>query len=81
VRRNFLVGLAGAKQHTIGHDHGRSAAWFEQLQEQGHKQQLGFPGVHHPLQLGADALGVERSGEGRIGQDQGVFIFLDGAIL
>jgi hypothetical protein len=29
----FLVGIGGAKQNTIGHDHGRPAAGFEQLQE------------------------------------------------
>jgi len=29
----FLVGIGGAEQNTIGHDHRRPAAGFEQLQE------------------------------------------------
>ena len=65
----FLVGIGGAEQHAIGHDHGRPAAGFEQLQEQGHEQQLGFLRLYHPLQFAAGALVIQRSGEGRIGQD------------
>jgi hypothetical protein len=49
------VGVVGAEQHAIGHDHGSPAAGFEQLQEQRHEQQLGLLRFHHPLQLAAGA--------------------------
>jgi len=74
------VGVVGAEQHAIGHDHGRPAAGFEQLQEQGHEQQLGFLRLHHPLQLAAGAFVVQRSGKGWIGQDQGVLVLLKGTV-
>ncbi len=76
----LLVRLAGAEQHAIGHDHRRPAAELEQLQKQRHEQQLGFPGLHHPLQLAAGALVIERACEGRIGQNQGVLVLLSGAV-
>jgi hypothetical protein len=41
----FLVRLAGAEQHAVGHDHRRPAAGLEQAQEQGQEQQLGLLGL------------------------------------
>jgi hypothetical protein len=74
------VGLAGAEQHTIGHDHSRPAAGLEQLQKQRHEQQLRFLGLHYPLQLAAGALVIQGARKGRIGEDQGVCVLLARAV-
>jgi hypothetical protein len=72
---------AGAEQHAIGHDDGSTATGLEQAQEEGEEEQFGLLGLHYLLQVLSTVLVVERAGEGRIGQDEGVFLVLPGVLL
>ena len=65
-----LVGLAGAEQYTVGHDHGAAATVFEHAQHQGQEQQLGLLGLDLAQQGGMDVVIVQAALEGRIGKDE-----------
>ena len=64
-----LVGLAGAEQHAVGHDHGAAAAVPEHAQHQGEEQQFGLLGLDLAQQGGVDVLIVQAALEGRVGED------------
>src|SRR5690606_11698711 len=69
-----LEGSAGAKQHTLRHDHAGGAARFQQAVDVLDKQQLGLGGAQ--LQVLVDVAHVDAAGEGRVGQYDVVFGFL-----
>ena len=63
------MGLAGAEQHAVRHDHGAAAAVLEHAQHQGEEEQLGLLGLDLAQQGRVDVLVVEAALERRIGQD------------
>jgi len=56
-------------------------AGLEQAQKEGEEEQLGLLGLYHLLQVPGAVLVVERAGEGRVSQDERVFLVLTGVIL
>lgn len=74
------VGLGGAEEHAVRDDTGATAAEFEQAQEEGDKEQLGFLGVGDGPQVGADGLHVHVAFERRVGEADGEGV-LEGALL
>jgi hypothetical protein len=68
----FLVGLAAAEQHAVGHDDRRAPAGLEQAQEQGQEQQLGLFGLDGLLQVLGGVFVVQAARKGRVGQDEAV---------
>jgi hypothetical protein len=66
----FLVRLAAAEQHAVGHDHRRAAAGLEQADEQGQEQQFGLLGLDDGQQVFGRVLVVQAAGKWRVGQDQ-----------
>src|SRR5690606_33196432 len=63
-----LVGVAGAEQHAVGHDHGAAAADAQHAQDEGNEEQLGFFGFDHAGQRGVHVFFVEAAFEGRVGE-------------
>ena len=76
-----LVRVGRAEEHAVGHDDGGASAGLEQAQEEGEEEQLGLLGLDDLLQVLGGVLVVERSGEGRIGEDQRVFFLLARVVL
>jgi len=76
-----LVGLRRAEEDAIGDDDGGAAAGLQQAKEEGEEEELGLPGLDDLEEVLGGILVVEGAGEGRIGEDEGVFFLLTGVIL
>ncbi len=70
-----------AEEDAVGHDDGGASAGLEQAQEEGEEEQFGLLGFDDLLEVLGAVLVVERAGEGRIGEDEGVFLLLAGVVL
>ena len=70
-----------AEEHAVGHDDRGASAGLEQPQEEREEEQLGLLRLDDLLQVLGAVLVVERAGEGRIGEDEGVLLLLAGVVL
>src|SRR5204863_7626378 len=76
-----FVRVARSEENSVRHDDGGASARLEQTQKQRQEEQLGLLGLDYLLQVLGAALIVERSGKGRIGHHQRVFLILAGVVL
>ena len=76
-----LVRVGRAEEHAVGHDDGGASAGLEQAQKEGEEEQFGLLGLDDLLEVLGAVLVVERAGEGRIGEDEGVFFLLARVVL
>ena len=70
---DLLVGIGRAEEHAIRHDNGGAATGLEHAQEERHEEQFGFLGLDDALEILGGGFVIEAAGEGRIGEDEGVF--------
>ena len=75
------MGIGAAKQNPVRHDDRGAAAGLEQAQVKGEEEQFGFLRLHDLEQIFGAVLVVERSGEGGVRGDEGVFFHLVGVVL
>ena len=75
------VGIGGAEENPIRHDDRRTTARLEQAEKQGQEEQFGLLGLDDRQQILGGVFVIERTGEGRIGQHEGVFFILTRVIL
>lgn len=68
------MGLGGAEQYPVGDDDRPPAAHLQHPQKEGQEQQFCFLGLAQLQQVGGHDVRVQASLEGRIGQNQGVFV-------
>ena len=73
--------VAGAEQNPVRDDDCCSASGLQEPQEQRKEQQLGLLCLHDLLEVLGRVLVIQRSGEGRIRQDERVALFLPGVVL
>ena len=75
------MGIGAAEQNSIGHDDGGASAGLEQAQVEGEEEQFGLLRLHDLEQILRAVFVVERSGEGGVRGDEGVFFFLARVVL
>ena len=73
--------LAGAEENAIGHDDGGAAAGLQEAEEQRQEEQFGFLGLDDFQEVLGAVFIIERTGEGRIGEDEGVAFGVGGVVL
>ena len=69
----LLVGIGRAEEDSIGHDDGGAATGLQEAQEERHEEEFGFFGFDDLEEVFGGGLVIEATGEGRIGEDEGVF--------
>ena len=65
----LLMRIAGAEQHTVRHDHRRSATELERAKNMGDEQQLGLLGFHKAEYVRVGVGFVQAAFERRVGQN------------
>ena len=69
------------KSTAVGHDDRRASAGPQQAQKQREKEQFGLLGLDDPQEVLRATLVVERTGEGRVGEDERVAFLLARVVL